>query len=406
MCHKKSIVMTLDDVMLLDTPELMALIDANVERDPNAVALDKHVPHAALVATQVKYLQRARHKLPSYYEVRAILPPLSFEQSSSETAAGRHEWNGELCVDLTCGLGVDTLYLSRRFSEVMTVESDPVLAAVARINFARLGAENITVVNLPSERFVAEFVASGRRADMVYADPDRRSAQGRKMVRLEDCSPDMIALMPQLEMMTGCVAVKLSPMFDVVEAFRIFDGGCEVEVYSQRGECKEVTVVTGRDVKKRVLCAHAEGRGMFAVPYPPADVVMTAGFEPCYAYMLIPDVVLRKSRLVAVYAALKLHRSYATAVDGYVFLNEIPSEGAIGRIFEIEYMERFDAVALKKKLRSAGVRSADIYVHAFPISAQDISRRLGIKEGGNSKLAFARINGLLWAIGLKEVNLY
>ena len=217
--------MTLDDVMLLDTPELMALIDANVERDPNAVALDKHVPHAALVATQVKYLQRARHKLPSYYEVRAILPPLSFEQSSSETAAGRHEWNGELCVDLTCGLGVDTLYLSRRFSEVMTVESDPVLAAVARINFARLGAENITVVNMPSERFVAEFVASGRRADMVYADPDRRSAQGRKMVRLEDCSPDMIALMPQLEMMTGCVAVKLSPMFDVVEAFRIFNGG-------------------------------------------------------------------------------------------------------------------------------------------------------------------------------------
>lgn len=397
--------MTLDDVMLLDTPEVRALVDANVERDPNAVALDKRVQHAALVATQVKYLQRARRKLPSYYEARAILPPLSFEQSSSEAAAGRHEWSGELCIDLTCGLGVDTLYLSRRFREVVTVESDPVLAAVARINFARLGADNITVVNMPAERFVAEFVASGRRADMVYADPDRRSAQGRKMVRLEDCSPDMTALMPQLGMITGRVAVKLSPMFDVAEAFRIFGGGCEVEVYSQGGECKEVTVVTGRDVEQRVLCVNAEGRGRFAVAYPPEEVEVHVGFEPRYAYMLIPDVALRKSRLVAVYAASELQGSYATAVDGYVFLNEVPTDGVIGRIFEIEYMERFDGGALKKKLRGAGVRSADIYTHAFPMTVQDISRRLGIKEGGNSKLAFARIDGLLWVIGLKEVNL-
>ena len=32
--------------------------------------------------------------------------------------------------------------------------------------------------------------------DWIYADPDRRSAEGKKLVRLEDCSPDLVALYP------------------------------------------------------------------------------------------------------------------------------------------------------------------------------------------------------------------
>ena len=58
---------------------LRRAIEENIERDPQRVALDKHVPHAALVATQVKYLQRARKKLPQLYEARCIIPPRAFE---------------------------------------------------------------------------------------------------------------------------------------------------------------------------------------------------------------------------------------------------------------------------------------------------------------------------------------
>ena len=100
--------MTTEDILLLDTPLLRQLTEENIGRDPNAVALDKRIAHAGLVATQVKYLQRARRKLPSYYEARAILPPLAFEQSSSEAAATRKSWRGDVCIDLTCGLGVDS----------------------------------------------------------------------------------------------------------------------------------------------------------------------------------------------------------------------------------------------------------------------------------------------------------
>ena len=117
--------MTTEDILLLDTPLLRQLTEENIGRDPNAVALDKRIAHAGLVATQVKYLQRARRKLPSYYEARAILPPLAFEQSSSEAAATRTSWRGDVCIDLTCGLGVDSFHLSRRFARVIAVERTP-----------------------------------------------------------------------------------------------------------------------------------------------------------------------------------------------------------------------------------------------------------------------------------------
>lgn len=149
-----------------------------------------------LIATQVKYLQRARTKLPSYYEARCIIPPLAFEQASSEACAARKSCKGESVLDLTCGLGVDALYLSKHFAQVITLERDEVLADIARENFQRLGADNIQVIRSSAEEFLATTL---QRFDWIYADPDRRNAQGRKLVRLEDCSPNVIALQPEIQ---------------------------------------------------------------------------------------------------------------------------------------------------------------------------------------------------------------
>ena len=97
----------------------------------------------ALLATQLKYLQRARTKLPSYYRARCILPPLAFEQASSEAVAAEKRYGGALCIDLTCGLGVDSAHFSKSFDRVIAVERDPVTARVAAVNFSQLGISNI-----------------------------------------------------------------------------------------------------------------------------------------------------------------------------------------------------------------------------------------------------------------------
>ena len=173
--------MTREEFDTLCRDDVRRAVEENLGRDPLAVALDRRTPHAALVATQVKYLERARTKLPSYYAARCILPPRAFEQASSEACAAHKEPAGDTALDLTCGLGVDALALGRRFRRVVALERDPVLAAVAARNLRLLGAANVEVVCASAEEYLA---ATTERFDWVAADPDRRSRTGRKLVRL------------------------------------------------------------------------------------------------------------------------------------------------------------------------------------------------------------------------------
>ena len=79
--------MTRSELDILLLPEVRQAIEQNLGRDPLSVALDKSVPYAREVATQLKYLERARHKLPTLYAARCIIPGRAFEQSSSEESA-------------------------------------------------------------------------------------------------------------------------------------------------------------------------------------------------------------------------------------------------------------------------------------------------------------------------------
>ena len=158
-------------------PEVQQAIADARGRDPLAVAFDAHIPYARVVATQVKYLERARHKLPSFAAVQCILPPRAFEQASSEACTSCKRIEGDSVLDLTCGLGVDAWALSRRFRQVTALERDPVLAAIAAENFSRLGVANVEVVNSSAEEFLQR---EGLHYDWIYVDPDRRNAEGRK----------------------------------------------------------------------------------------------------------------------------------------------------------------------------------------------------------------------------------
>ena len=51
--------MTRDELDILLLPEVRQAIEQNIGRNPLQVALEKHLPNARVVASQVKYLQRA-----------------------------------------------------------------------------------------------------------------------------------------------------------------------------------------------------------------------------------------------------------------------------------------------------------------------------------------------------------
>lgn len=375
---------------LLLTDEVQRAIAAQRGRDPLSVALDNAVPHARLVATQVKYLERAAAKLPSYAAAQCILPPLSFEQASSEACAAHKLIEGGTALDLTCGLGVDALFLSRRFRRVVTLERDPVLARIARENFRRLGAGNIEVVNTSAESYLQQ---PGLRFDWIYADPDRRSENGRKLVRLEDCSPDIVALRPLLERASGRLCVKNSPLFDVDEALRIFPRS-RVEAVSLSGECKEVVVYA--DGTGPSVTATALGLGSFtATPGEAAAVPAPPAFDPSrYRWLVAPDVALQKARLARLHLA---GRADIWSENGYGFAVEEP-RGIIGRVFAIGSIEPYEPRRLRRELKGCG---AELMKRDFPFAAEEAARRLGVRPGAGVRLALTKIGGGLWVIRLE-----
>ncbi len=368
--------MTREDIdILLD---LRDVVERNLDRDPMRVALDKSVPHAALVATQVKYLQRAKSKLPSFYAARCIIPQRAFEQASSEAAALHKAYEGRLAVDLTCGLGVDVWAFAQRFERVIAVERDPVTAYLAEVNFGLLGLKNVKVVNAAAEDFVVP-----PDADLVYIDADRRGAKGQKLVLVEDCSPNVKELLPGLP---GKVVLKLSPMFDVDEAARLFGG--RVEVVSSGGECREVLVECGGPghVAATVL-------GFGTVEYPGRKNVLPVAL-PELNYLVVPDAALVKARLAARYFTDR--GMYTEGDNSFAFASEKP-EDVPGRVCRITMAEPYSPKAFKKY----GLKRADIMVRDFPHTAQQVARSLGLKEGGIDKLAVARIGGKLWIMRLE-----
>lgn len=387
--------LTPEKLELLCREDVRMVIDRNIARDPVAIALDSHIPSAADVATQVKYLQRARKKLPSYYEARCIIPSLAFEQSSGEVCAMRKRLAGESAVDLTCGLGVDACGLAIRFARVVAVERDEVLAAVARENFKRLGIGNIEVVCDTAEHFLE---VCNEHFDWCFADPDRRGSDGRKKVLTEDCSPDIAALMPLILNRTASkCCIKLSPMFDVSEAFRIFSpfGPCSVEVVSAADECKEVLVYIDAD-REPSLTAAAAGKGEFTVPCGAMPDITDEAFTPeRYRWLTLPDVALQKARLVRRYFS---GRAFTASDNGFAFTVDQPSGDVPGRVFGIESIAKYDPRTLKRQLKGQRI---EIILRDTKLTAAQILRATGLREGGDVRMAFTDIGGEIWAVRLK-----
>lgn len=371
---------TNEEFSILCSTDVTAAIRENIDRKPTDIALDRRIPHASVVATQVKNLQKCHTKLPSYFAVQAIVPTLAYEQSSSEECAFRKQLSGESVLDLTCGLGVDAYALSKRFKRVVTIERNEMVAEVARENFRRLGAENIEVICSSAEEYLANCTD---HFDWCFSDPDRRGAKGEKLVRLEDCSPDVVALMPTLQRVADRICIKCSPLFDVDEAFRLF-GDCSVETVSLSGEAKEVNIYIDGSAPR--LTAVAIGIGEFSASVEERNAARWSA-EPNdlaqYRYITLPDVALQHTRMVAVAFEGKCN---VWSNNGVALSVEKPTN-VLGRTFEVEAIYEIDN-AFKRLMKG---RKAEIYRRDFPMANAEICKRYRCSEGGSEKWCFTRI---------------
>ena len=385
---------TKEEVIELCSEAIRHSVRENIGRTPTDIALDRRIEQASMVATLVKNLQKARTKLPSFYSAEAVIPTLAYEQSSSEECALRKRLSGRSVLDLTCGLGVDAFALSKSFERVVTIERNEALAAIARENFKRLGADNIEVVCSSAEDFVASCT---EHFDWCFSDPDRRGAKGEKLVCLEDCSPNVVALMADLSRIADRICIKCSPLFDLDEAFRLF-GNCSVECVSLGGEAKEVNIYLDGSEQQH-LSAVAVGVGEFSCSVEERNgarwSVVPNDFAH-YRYITLPDVSLQHARMVAVAFDGKCD---VWSNNGVALSEQLP-EGVLGRVFEIEAIYEIDS-SFKRLMRG---RKAEIYRRDFPMANGEICKRFRCSEGGTERWCFTRIGTRSVAIKMDKIR--
>ena len=197
---------------------------------------------------QIEGWQTALRKLPRWADTEGIIfpPRLSMEQCSSQHTASykcqvverlfpEPESRGRMA-DLTGGFGVDFSFIAPLFQEAVYVEEQPSLCELARHNLPLLGLPKAKV-------FTPDEAPTDIDYTLIYLDPSRRNVSGRKVVALEECSPNVVALQDYLLSKAETVLVKLSPMLDITLALKKLKGVREIHTIGVEGECKELLFV-------------------------------------------------------------------------------------------------------------------------------------------------------------------
>lgn len=361
-------------------------IAQNKNADAHTLALNKAPEGINLryCLQQIEGRQTAQRKLPSWARTEGIIYPvkLSMEQCSSEqTALYKQQLVTRLLpeerkniVDLTGGFGIDFSFLAQLFDEADYVEQDEQLCEIACHNFPLLGLSKVKVHNKKCEKFIDEM----GYFSLIFLDPSRRDATGRKMVALSDCTPDIETLQDKLLDHTTMVIVKLSPMLDIQDTLRRLTNINEVHVVSVDGECKEMLLVLCH--KKRSVTYHCinitEKVQIFCAKTRDAEPLIA----PCpERYLYEPNASIMKTGvqnvLCQTYNVRKLH-PFSHLFTSEQFIADFP-----GRSFVIEDYCGFARKELKTLL--AGMNQCNLTIRNFPSTVAELRKRLKLREGGN-----------------------
>ena len=397
----------------LDDPRGLALLSGRYPEVNMPYALD-----------QIAGWQTARDKLPSWAAVDGIVypPHISMEQCSSEAAASYKACVvarllsslgcGEGCdrasvpqetslADLTGGFAVDFSFLAPLFDRAVYVERDGALCELADHNMRCLGLDNVTVVHDEAESVLRDMKAK----TIVFLDPARRDSSGARTYAIGDCTPDVTLLLDTLMEKSCCVVLKLSPMLDWHKALcDLCHTVTQLHIVSVDGECKELLLVLAgtpshdgcvevscvdirRSTGSRSVYAFRhcpDGARMDAVlPAPPRlslDDMLDGGEPDTPLYLHEPNASVMKAGCFD-----ELSRSFglsAVSPNSHLFLSRVCAEGFPGRVLSVRTVTTMNRRQLKAAL--AGVERANITVRNFPLRAEELRKRLRLKDGGDT----------------------
>ncbi len=326
---------------------------------------------------------RAAGKLPSANLV--WLTRIGLEQSTAWAVAHHKAQRfpeGDSICDLCCGIGVDAAALAGR-GHVLAVDRDPAMCLRTEAN-ARIWRTRHPVVVRE-----ADVVQESWSGAVLHVDPDRRAAGDRAagdrgVKRLEQYQPDL-SWMQQLTAGGASGAIKLGPAANFMQKFP----GCEIELISLDGECREATVWFGE----------LAGKYSFRATVLPASEsisvdplsVQASQARTVAEWMFDPDPAIVRSGMLDA-AAEQLGLSRLDPEEEYLTGGESVASAFVTPL-AVEAVLPNSIRALKQWLRPHPSAFYEIKCRRIPVDAAAVQRQLPTGSGDPRVILFARVQG-------------
>ena len=333
----------------------------------------------SMALQQIAGRQTALKKLPSWAAVERVLypPHLNMEQCSSEQTArykARLAGSGDTYVDLTGGLGVDFYWMSQGFKQRYYVERNAELCELFEHNFRTLG-HSCSVCCCDT----ATYLPTVPHADVVFLDPARRNEHGGRTYDIKDCTPNILELLPLLMEKADKVILKLSPMLDWRKAVDDLQYVREVHIVSVDNECKELLLVLEQTERPlRLVCVN--NNQIFEVSSHPSPLTPHLSPLTSEQFLYEPNASIMKAGCFD--ALAQQYPVCQVSANSHLFLSSVEIEDFPGRSFQICAISSTNKQTLKETL--AGVSRANITVRNFPMSVEQLRKKLHLKDGGDT----------------------
>jgi len=360
---------------------------------------DNHID-LPMALQQIAGRQTAHKKLPSWAAVDGIIypPHLNMEQCSSEKTAkykAKIAGKGESLVDLTGGFGVDFYWMSQGFKRRTYIEQNRELCTISSENFRLLGLEcDVCCCN------TEQYLRSMKHADVVYLDPARRNEHGERTYSIEDCTPNVLKLLPLLQEKADKIILKLSPMLDWRKAVEDMKHVSEVHIISVNNDCKELLLALERESKslQSILCINDDiVFRWFPQQEPSVSALETKSFlhrnhrfllrKPNGITISVDDVQYLYEPNASIMKAgcfLAVEEQYPVqqlSPNSHLFVSSVEIDDFPGRRFQISAISSMNKQELKVTLKD--VEKANIAVRNFPLSVDQLRKKLKMKDGGD-----------------------
>ena len=337
---------------------------------------------------QVDGRERTADKLPTFAAMEDWWYPvrLSCEQCSSELTARykssivHRTSSPRTFLDLTGGYGVDTYFLSEHFTHTDYVEQNAELCRIATHNFA---SKPIAIHNTTAE----EFLQSAGQYDLIFLDPARRDSHGSKVFRLEDCTPNVVELLPVLlKHLTpdGRILLKLSPMLDLTQAIKELSAvSWDIHVIAVKNEVKEVLLLSGGkgtitaidlDKKDQAFVFTRKEEQLATINFPTSLNSQLSTIN----YLYEPSASILKAgayKLVAERFGLQKLDINTHLYASDTLINNFP-----GRVWKIA----------NDKLQ---ITNANIVCRNYPLTPEQLKKKQHLRDGGTAFVIGCRVNG-------------